>query len=162
MRFEHVNSYSAAPDAVYAMLTDASFREEVCAYIRSTDYAVAVADEDGRVQVRVEQTQIPRKLPAIAAKVVGDSVQIVQTEDWSAPGQADFAMEIPGKPGHLRGSIRLTPTSTGTDQVFTGEVKVQVPLVGGKLEGLVADLLRKALAAEGRVGEKWLSGESQA
>jgi len=36
-------------------------------------------------------------------------------------------------------------------------VKVNIPLVGGKVEGLIADLLRKALRAEHAVGVEWLA-----
>ena len=38
-------------------------------------------------------------------------------------------------------------------------VKVGIPLVGGKIEELIAGLLVKALNAEHKVGEKWLAGE---
>ena len=37
------------------------------------------------------------------------------------------------------------------------DVTVRLPLVGGKLEGLVADMLRKALDAEHRTGVEWLA-----
>ena len=36
-------------------------------------------------------------------------------------------------------------------------VKVNIPLVGGKIENLIADLLRKALKAENVVGRDYLS-----
>jgi hypothetical protein len=32
-------------------------------------------------------------------------------------------------------------------------------MIGGKLEGLVGDLLRSALKAENRVGRAWLAGD---
>jgi hypothetical protein len=41
--------------------------------------------------------------------------------------------------------------------VFTGEVKVKVPLVAGRLESLIQDVLARALRREGRVGVRWLS-----
>jgi hypothetical protein len=37
------------------------------------------------------------------------------------------------------------------------EIKVNLPLVGGKIESLIADLLRKALRAENRVGQGYLA-----
>ena len=40
---------------------------------------------------------------------------------------------------------------------MTLTVKVNIPLVGGKLEGLIADLLLKALKAENKVGRDYLS-----
>jgi hypothetical protein len=34
---------------------------------------------------------------------------------------------------------------------------VSIPLVGGKLEGLIGDLLAAALRTEERVGRRWLA-----
>ena len=36
---------------------------------------------------------------------------------------------------------------------------MNIPLVGGKIEGLIADLLSKALRAEHQVGVDWLAGD---
>ena len=36
-------------------------------------------------------------------------------------------------------------------------IKVNIPLVGGKIEGLIADLLLKALKAEHKVGREYLA-----
>jgi hypothetical protein len=57
----------------------------------------------------------------------------------------------------MRGEIRLrTRADGGCDEVFSGEVKVKVPLVGGKLERLIEQILVKALLREGTVGLTWL------
>jgi hypothetical protein len=37
---------------------------------------------------------------------------------------------------------------------------VHLPLIGGKVEGLIADMLRKALHAEHHVGQDWLAGHA--
>jgi hypothetical protein len=36
-------------------------------------------------------------------------------------------------------------------------VKVNIPLVGGKIEGFISDMLLRALKAENKVGVRWLS-----
>lgn len=157
MRFQHTNTYPGTAAEVLAMLVDPDFREQVCEYIHATEYAVALEATDGTTTVvEVSQTQVPRKIPSIAQKFVGDTVEIVQRETWTSPDSATFDMEIPGKPGHLRGTIALRERGGECDEVFSGEVKVHIPLVGGKLEGFVSELLGKALAAEGRVGVSWL------
>ena len=157
MRFRHVNSYDATPAQVHAMLTTSAFREEVCSYQRALEHSVEISEAGGTTTVVITQTQAMDGAPAAARKLVGSSVKIVQREGWHAPDHADFAMEIPGKPGHLRGSVELVDKGDGScEEVFTGEVKVNVPLVGGKLEGFVADILTRALRREGRVGVTWL------
>ena len=143
------------------MLTSAAFREEVCVSQRALEHTVEVRDEDGTTTVVITQSQAMDGAPAAARKLVGTSVQIVQRESWTGADSADFAMEIPGKPGHLRGTITLVDKGDGAcDEVFAGEVKVSVPLVGGKLEGFVGDILTRALRREGRVGVTWLEREA--
>jgi hypothetical protein len=156
MRFHHTNTYSGTVDQVHAMLVDAAFREEVCESIRSIACAVEVAETASGVTVEVRQTQVARKIPPMAQKLIGEHVEIVQTEKWTVGRDGTFEMGIPGKPGHLRGTVTLQQQGGSCVQSYDGELKINVPLIGGKLEALVSDLLRKALAAEELVGVSWL------
>ena len=157
MRFHHVNPYAASPADVRVMLSTPAFRDEVCTRQHALSHSVDIVEDTGVTRVVITQTQAMDGAPAAARRLVGSSVQIVQRESWTNADSADFAMEIPGKPGHLRGTITLVDTGDGTcEEVFAGEVKVNVPLVGGKLEGFVADLLTRALRREGEVGATWL------
>lgn len=159
MRFHHVSYYDASPEEVRAMLTDPVFREKVCVRIKSPHHSVSVSGDEGQVVVTVDQTQAVRKIPSFATKLVGETVQILQVERWTSPLAADLELTIPGKPGQLRGMIALDLAGDGTDQRVDGELKVSVPLVGGKLEKLIADLLTMFLKAENKVGQAWLAGE---
>lgn len=157
MRFQHTNTYSGSTAEVHAMLVDPAFREQVCETIHSLECAVEVVETVSGVTLEVRQTQEARRIPSFAKKLIGDHVEIVQREQWTGVDEGTFEMGIPGKPGHLRGTVSLEERDGACVQVFDGELEVRVPLVGGKLEGLVSDLLRKALAAEERVGKEWLS-----
>ncbi|MDX6323725.1 MAG: hypothetical protein QOK15_79 [Nocardioidaceae bacterium] len=157
MRFEHRNSYAASAEEVRAMLLDPEFRERVCAAQHALEHHVDISGSGDRMTVQVRQTQSMKGAPAVAVKLTGDRVAILQRETWSGPRNADFAMEIPGKPGQLRAALALQDTSAGCDELVVGEVKVQVPLVGGKLEGLIGDILARALRREGEVGAVWLA-----
>ena len=44
-------------------------------------------------------------------------------------------------------------------ETVSGDIKVKIPMIGGKLEGLIGDLLTSALEAEERVGRAWLAGK---
>ncbi|HET7734694.1 MAG TPA: DUF2505 domain-containing protein [Nocardioidaceae bacterium] len=154
MRFQHSSRYDAPPTDVYAMLTDATFREEVCRAVKSVDSSVDVTGST----VTIYQTQRVRKIPAFAAKLVGETIEIHQVERWTSPTQADLELTIPGKPGHLRATITLTPSGDGTDYRADGDLKVSVPLVGGKLESVIADLLELFLTREHQAGQAWLAG----
>ena len=59
----------------------------------------------------------------------------------------------------MSGTALLTEDPGGTTETVNLSVKVNIPLVGGKIEGLVADMLGKALRAEHKVGVDWLAGD---
>jgi hypothetical protein len=142
------------------MLTDPSFRKQACEAMHATRSEVTVEPGASTSTVVVDQTQPARGIPSFAKKFVGDQIQIVQRESWGDDDDpaADLTVELPGKPGRFDGRIELRPDGTGTVETVTGNVQVKVPLVGGKLEGLVGDLLKSALNAEQRVGRGWLAG----
>jgi len=160
MRFRHVNTYPATIEQVHEMLLDPAFREEVCRAVRAVEHTVSVDRSTTPATVRVAQTQLARKIPPMAQKLIGETVEIVQDEQWASADSARLEVGIPGKPGHLRGTIRLEQVDGEVRQLVEGDLKVAVPLVGGKLEGLIAQLLGKALTAEGQVGVSWLDGRS--
>jgi hypothetical protein len=164
MRFQHRTTYGAAPDEVRRMLTDPAFRTRVCEAMHASRQDVSVepagsaGSPDADVRVVVDQTQPARGIPSFAARFVGEEIRILQREEWTG-GSATLAIEIPGKPGTFLGGIQLTPSASGTVESVTGEVTVKVPLVAGKLEGVVAELFGSALRAEEAVGRRWLGGE---
>ncbi len=157
MKYSHQLSYDATPDEVAAMLADPAFREKVCDAMDAVRRDVSISGSGAGMQVTVDQTQPSKGIPSFAKKFVGDQIQIVQTERWDSATHADLAVEIPGKPGHLKGAIDLAPAGDGTAETVSGEIKVKIPVVGGKLEGLIGELLTEALRTENRVGRAWLS-----
>jgi hypothetical protein len=156
MRFSHQLRYDASPDRVRAMVADPGFRERVCEALHAISYTVSVDGSGAGMTVVVDQTQPARGIPSYATKLLGDEIRIIQRESWTDGSSGSLTLEIPGKPGSFEGTVSLSGDGS-TVESFDGEVKVRVPLVGGKLEGLVGDLFRAALSAEERVGRAWLA-----
>jgi hypothetical protein len=107
--------------------------------------------------VRIDQVQHAEGIPGFARKFVGDEIHIVQTEEWTSPEKGNIHVSIPGKPGEMAGTAHLTEDPDGTTETVNLTIKVHIPLVGGKIEGLIGDMLRKALRAEHKVGRDWLA-----
>ena len=154
----HDLTYDAPLESVAAMLSDPAFREEVCdaQHVLGRDVTVAPPGS-GPKHVKIDQRQSAKGLPSFATRIVGETIQIVQEESWTSSSQADLTVAIPGKPGDMSGTIRLVETGGTTTQTVELTIKVGIPLVGGKVEGLVADLLLKALKTENLVGRDYLS-----
>jgi uncharacterized protein DUF2505 len=150
-------TYDAPLIEVGEMLMDQAFREEVCDAQRVLRHTVTVTQEGGGMKVVVDQVQSAEGIPGFARKFVGDEINLIQSEQWSDIETGDVDVVIPGKPGHMRGTIRLRESGGTTTETVAMEIKVGIPLVGGRIESLIADLLRKALKAENAVGRSYLA-----
>ena len=109
--------------------------------------------------VDLDRTYGTALVPSFARKFVGATIDLVQREEWSSPTEATFEVSIPGKPGEMTGTARLVQSGADAVETVAMDVRVGIPLVGGKLEDLIAGLLRDAFRAENKVGLKWLAGE---
>jgi hypothetical protein len=150
-------TYEAPLTAVAEMLMDPAFREEVCQAQGAVRKSVGIVPEGGGTRVDIDVVRLSEGIPGFAKKFVGEEIQLVQTEHWADPENGRVEIVIPGKPGQMAGTMRLRESGGTTTETVEMEVKVAIPLVGGKIESLVADLLRKALRAENAVGRTYLA-----
>ena len=155
-KLSHDLTYEAALTAVGEMLMDPAFREEVCDAQGAVRSTVSVEPDGRGMGVVIDQVMPAEGIPGFARKFVGDEINLVQTEQWSDIETGTVDVVIPGKPGQMRGTIRLRESGGTTTETVEMEIKVSIPLVGGKIESLIADLLRKALKAEQAVGRDYL------
>lgn len=65
---------------------------------------------------------------------------------------------VNGVPGEITARTAITPHGEGTLLHTSGEVKIRMPLVGGKLEGVVAEQVTNLLEMEAKFASKWLAG----
>ncbi|HET8959582.1 DUF2505 domain-containing protein [Nocardioides sp.] len=156
-RLKHDLTYDAPMAEVAEMLADPTFREEVCEFQGVKRVMVSIDSDDNGMQVTIDQVQAAEGIPSFARKFVGDEINIVQQESWESPTDGDITVTIPGKPGEMAGTARLSESGGVTTETVELTVKVNIPLVGGKIEGLIADLLLKALKAENKVGRDYLA-----
>ena len=151
-------TYEASLTDVGEMLMDPAFREEVCDAQGAIRHTATVGPKAAGMEVVIDQVMPAQGIPGFAKKFVGDEINLIQTEQWSDIETGAVEVVIPGKPGQMRGTIRIRESGGTTTETVAMEIKVSIPLVGGKIESLIADLLRKALRAENSVGRDFLSG----
>ena len=156
-RVQHDLTYDAPASEVLAMLHDQAFREQGCDATGVLRHTVTVTPKGNATEVLIDQVQTAEGLPGFARKFVGDEINIVQKETWTDDRHADVEVTIPGKPGHMTGTIDLTESGGGTTERVDLEIKVNIPLVGGKIESLIGDMLLRALRAENEAGRAYLS-----
>jgi hypothetical protein len=156
-RLVHELTYDAPLAAVAEMLADPAFREEVCEKQGVLSHKVTIEPAGSGMEVTIDQVRPGLGLPSFAKKFVGEEINIVQQESWTSQEVADVRVTIPGKPGDMVGTARLVESGGGTTETVDLTIKVNIPLVGGKIEGLISDLLLKALKTENVVGRDYLS-----
>ena len=155
MNIESHVEFAADPDQVFTMLTDKAYLEEVSRACESREYEVSV---EGAVTVSDRKLESPDQ----ARKFVGSTLNVVEKVTWepaAEDGSRSAAMEmtVPGQPVLMRGNYQLHPGGRGSVLTLTGELKVNVPLLGKKLEQSAAPAVLAGFRTQQQVGDDWLA-----
>jgi hypothetical protein len=122
---------------------------------RFRDGALVVQREqrpDGGVLLAISR-ELPGGVPGFLERFLPDDGRVLETFDWAAPTgdgtrRGTWKADIPGAPARLGGTMRLEPTATGSRYTIEGQVKVSVPLIGGRAELFIAGMVEKLAAKE--------------
>ncbi|GAA3514064.1 hypothetical protein GCM10022234_06090 [Aeromicrobium panaciterrae] len=153
MKLTESFSYEGADvESVYALISDQAFRTESCANQGATDYDVKVEPDGDGATVTLLRTQ-EADMPDFVKKLTGSTVKVKQTEVWSAPDAdgnrtANVKVSIIGQPAEMVGTATLKASSGGTEFTLNGDVKVNIPFIGKKIEPEVAKAIVASLREE--------------
>lgn len=164
MELHHAIVYPADVETVYAMQCEDAFRKRVCAATGALEYSVEVVPDPTGASITTVRV-MPPDVPDAVRRLVGDHIEIRQQERWSgadAAGRrsAEVALTIAGTPASMAGVILLEPTSEGSRQTVSGDVRVRVPFIGGVVEPQIGRAIRLGLDKEAEVGRAWLAGDA--
>jgi hypothetical protein len=159
-RVSHTLTYPGTTvDVVYAMLADPAYRKAVGDHQRVIDFSCDIVRSGSGMRVRLGEAHATDRIPSFAQRLVGNEIRFVREESWSSSSAADIHVTIPGKPGEVTGTTTLAKSGEDVVQRVELAVKVSIPLVGGKVENLVAGFVGTSFDAENEVGVTWLRGE---
>jgi hypothetical protein len=142
VRIEH--DYTADVETVYALISDPGFVERKYVAIGGRDVAVDRTETDGGGCEVVTKRTISVDLPGFAKKVLTPSQTAVQIERW-APATSSgervctYTVEAQGAPSRIEGVHKLQPTASGCHHTIDIDAKINIPLLGGRLEKLAAE-----------------------
>lgn len=161
MKLSEQHLYDAPPGAVWEMITDPAFRDDVCRATgaSSWDVRMDVGDEGGTVSI---SRVLPAEVSDAVRKLVGETVTIVQHEVWGVAGpdgarSADVRLEVRGQPASMAGTHTLTPSGGGAALRMSGDLKVTIPFLGGRLEKELGKAVSAGLTKEHEVGLRYLA-----
>lgn len=153
--------YAAAPDTVFAMLTDKAFQEAKCIEAGSHRHESVVTPAGDGARVVTKRDLPADNLPDFVRSIVGHTLSVTETYDWAGPAvdgarDGSLVVEVAGAPVALHAKVRLQPGANGTAMVIDGDLKAAIPLLGGKVEKAAAPAVIHAIHGEGRTGKHWL------
>lgn len=156
-------SSSSSADQVFAVLTSPEWVQTKAN--RFGDGAELREHEprpDGGVRLTVSR-RLPDGVPGFLQKFLPADGRVLETFDWGPP-VADgtrhgvWKADIPGAPARLGGTMRIDPTDVGSSYTIEGEVKVKVPVIGGRAESFIADMVVKLATKEADLLRDTLDG----
>lgn len=140
---------------VARLLADPTLTEAVARRVGALDEDVEVVGSPDAGFVVTSRLGLPTDgVPGALRGMVGARIEVRQVERWpSAAGDgartATVAIEFPGAPVRVSGSVTLTPTGPDASRVvYDGDVRASVPLFGSMVEQAAAGALRQALEAQ--------------
>jgi hypothetical protein len=164
--FDHSATYSAAPDAVLAALTDEAFLRERAGALGARVQEVQIVPVDGGRQTTVRLSTPTAGIPPVFARFVGAEVTVTDRQTWSSDGATghravvEVHAQIFGRRAGVTGERRLLPVEGGTRSTITGEASVDAPFIGRQAEAAVRELAMAVARREHDVLQRWLGGRS--
>jgi hypothetical protein len=160
--FRSTSPHSA--DEVYATMVDPGYLRARLEQIGGPGAGLLehTADVQG-ARYRLRHGLDAKDLPSVVRGVLPGSITIERTERWTRQDSGrylgDVQVEIPGTPASAAGGMRLRDLPAGGSELnVRADVTVSVPLIGGKIEGVVAEQVQNLLAAETAFTRQWLAG----
>ena len=100
--------------------------------------------------------ELPEGAPGFLTKLLPKDGRVVQTDEWapddgSGARSGTWRVELAGAPARLGGTMRIEPDGSGSAYLVVGETKVSVPIVGGRAESFIADMVGRLGAREGEL-----------
>lgn len=160
MKMTVTHRYDADVETVFKLVTDPDFLARKYADEGSTDIQVEMEGDGPTV---ISRRKVTLDLPGFAKKVMAPTNTVVQTEAWDPaddPGRrvCRYKVEVQGVPSRIDGTVTLSTDGDGTRQDIVADVKVSIPLLGGKLEKFAVESGVKTLQREADFTAKELAG----
>jgi Protein of unknown function (DUF2505) len=159
--FRSVSPHAA--DEVYATMVDPDYLRARLDRIGGPGAALLEhsADVQG-ARYRLRLGLDAKDLPSVVRSVLAGDLMIERTERWTRQDSGRYLgevdVEIHGAPASATGGMRLRDLPEGGSELnVRADARVSVPLIGGKIEGVVAEQVQRLLTAETEFTEAWLA-----
>ena len=161
MKISATFDYSATPQRVFAMLTDAEFQNRKCIATGALSHSVSISTERDRTIIINHRDMPTDGFPDFVKSMVGATLAVTETQNWGPPSddggrEGSIKVHLGGAPVDLVGVLSLAPADRGSLESVDANLKARIPLLGGKIEKAAAPAIESAIGVERDTGQAWL------
>lgn len=154
-------TYDAPCEEVFAMMIDPGYVEAKLTGTGGRNPQVEVSEAGSDTIVHAVR-DLPAQVPSFVKSFTGESINVDETDRWSPADDLGartcaVALEFAGTPSSVSGGLDLRPEGDGCVIDVTFEIKVSVPLVGGKIESVIGEQIERGINKENQIGRDWLA-----
>ncbi len=156
MHLSYRHTYAASTDDVVALMANPDFITDVAEHSGATSHDVRIEGPTTHMEMALEA-------PSDVSKFVGKTIHVTQRLTWGQPDskgvrRGTFDFSVAGMPVSVVAAAVLTPTGpTSSSATYEGDLNVRIPLVGRKVESLVAPSINDAFGGIERRAQEWLT-----
>lgn len=168
MAFSAQQSIPHPPAAVADALVSEEFHRSVVESFGGSLVSFSVeGSPEGPMTITSVRSAPADRLPDMARKLVGSSLQVEQVERWDAPATdgsrtGTTTITVPAAKASAEGTLRLAATGAGSEYAVEGTLACRIPLVGSKLAAKAEPMVGKVVNRQARALTAWIERGGQA
>jgi hypothetical protein len=159
-KFTNSDPYDADLDAMWAMIGSQDYWTQKYESMGAKNVRFDQFDAGEAALTITSQRDVPADLPGFAKKIIGETNHVTQTERWTRSGDSahcEISIEVKNVPGGTSGTMDMRPSGSGVVWDADFDIKISLPLVGGKLEGVMLEETRTNFTTEKAFNDSWLA-----
>ena len=160
MNFSFVHEFDIDPQGFWELFFSAPYEEDLYKRLKMRTRTVLLHQDEGAIIRRTQRMEPQLNIPSWATSVVKDTGYT----EYDVMHKATSRMEVRIEPALMKERFQMncsfivTPLGPGRcRREFAGEVKISVPLLGGKIEKLMIEQLREAYDTAAQVTREWIA-----
>lgn len=145
MKYHDTINYPVRAEQLFRFFTDPDFFVRKYLAQGATNVHVTHAEMTGSRSTITVSRDVPVEvpIPSFARALVPSHITLVQTDAWdTATKTGSLRIDFKGMPVRLACDITLRDRAAGAVEELDFDIRVNVPLLGSKLEALLAQDLR--------------------
>ncbi|MCB0944723.1 MAG: DUF2505 domain-containing protein [Mycobacterium sp.] len=168
-KVDHTVSADVPAEVLYRLLTSQEYWEDLVGFWKSCNLNSELkhlSTDAGGTEVHFAHIMTAQDLPAIARPVVPGQFIVMREQHFDPFDPAKqraggrYTARITHAPVDITGQLGVAANGAGSQLELSSNCKVKVPLIGGKIEGLLATAVKNLFTTEGNHTTEWVATHS--